>query len=212
MQRNPGRPLCHSGARLFLGASPESITTNVDVARSWGRCAVDNRHRWLWVPAFAGMTGEGESARRANQRKRVQPGLQKYIASPLAQINSISPAVSRSPRGADHDRHERWRGMRWTRVVSNDDDTNADGKAVWSWRPDAGVKWCGAIRAATVANKPGHRGERGISRNTIVQGMPDCCGEPVVTMLVCFIIIRTRDCGCTKHPAFPAPSDFSRDA
>ena len=52
-------------------------------------------------------------------------------------------------------------------AVSNDDDTNADGKAVWSWRPDAGVKWCGAIRAATVANKPDHRGERGISRKPL---------------------------------------------
>jgi hypothetical protein len=30
----------------------------------------------------------------------------------------------------------------------------ADGKAVWSWRPDAGVKRCGAIHAATVATKP----------------------------------------------------------
>jgi hypothetical protein len=28
-------------------------------------------------------------------------------------------------------------------AVSNDDDTNADGKAVWSWRPDAGVKFAG---------------------------------------------------------------------
>jgi len=39
-------------------------------------------------------------------------------------------------------------------AVSLTNDTDADGKAVWSWRPDAGVKWCGAIRAATVANKP----------------------------------------------------------
>src|SRR6266704_7085632 len=31
--------------------------------------------------------------------------------------------------------------------------------------------------------------------------------EPVVTMLVCFVFYRTRDCGCSEHPAFPAPSD-----
>jgi hypothetical protein len=30
----------------------------------------------------------------------------------------------------------------------------ADGKAVWSWRPDAGAKFRGAIRATTVARKP----------------------------------------------------------
>jgi hypothetical protein len=31
---------------------------------------------------------------------------------------------------------------------------DADGEVVWSWRPDAGVKWRGSIRAATVARKP----------------------------------------------------------
>jgi hypothetical protein len=33
----------------------------------------------------------------------------------------------------------------------------AYGKAVWSWRPDAGVKLAGGIPLATVARKPGHR-------------------------------------------------------
>jgi hypothetical protein len=28
-------------------------------------------------------------------------------------------------------------------VSNDDDDTDADGKAVWSWRPDAGVKFAG---------------------------------------------------------------------
>ncbi len=32
-------------------------------------------------------------------------------------------------------------------------------------------------------------------------------GEPVVTTLVCFFIC-TRGCGCSGHPAFPAPSSF----
>jgi hypothetical protein len=31
---------------------------------------------------------------------------------------------------------------------------------VWSWRPDAGVKLVELIPSATVARKPGHRGER----------------------------------------------------
>ena len=52
-------------------------------------------------------------------------------------------------------------------AVSNDDDTNADGKAVWSWRPDAGVKFAEQSAQATVANKPDHRGERGISRKPL---------------------------------------------
>jgi hypothetical protein len=61
--------------------------------------------------------------------------------------------------------------MRWTRQRqarwSNSARTNgaeADGKIVWSWRPDAGVKLRGCFRATTVAKKPGHRGEHEISR------------------------------------------------
>ena len=34
-------------------------------------------------------------------------------------------------------------GRGWCRTTN---DTNADGKAVWSWRPDAGVKFCGVTR------------------------------------------------------------------
>src|SRR5213596_1145399 len=58
----------------------------------------------------------------------------------------------------------------------------------------------------TVSNKPGHRGEREVSRKTIARGMPDRSGVTVVTTLVCFILFRTRDCGRIGRPAFPAPS------
>src|ERR1019366_485094 len=40
----------------------------------------------------------------------------------------------------------------------------ADGEVVWFWRPDAGVKSVEAIPPATVARKPGHRGELEVSR------------------------------------------------
>src|SRR6266480_6727790 len=62
---------------------------------------------------------------------------------------------------------------------------------------------------ATVSNKPGHRGEHEISRKTIARGMPGETGVTVVTMLVCFVLFRTRGCGRIKRPAFPAPSEFS---
>src|SRR5881397_417210 len=61
----------------------------------------------------------------------------------------------------------------------------------------------------TVSNKAGHRGEREVSRKTIARGMPGRSGVTVVTMLVCFILFRTRGCGRIKRPAFPAPSDLS---
>src|SRR4051812_18183107 len=35
--------------------------------------------------------------------------------------------------------------------------------------------------------------------------MPGCSGEPVVTTS-CAFSLCTRDCGCSAHPAFPAPS------
>src|SRR5258705_11294150 len=60
---------------------------------------------------------------------------------------------------------------------------------------------------ATVSNKPGHRGEREVSRKTIARGMPGRSGVTVVTMLVC-LFFYTRGCGCIERPAFPAPSDF----
>ena len=55
------------------------------------------------------------------------------------------------------------------------------------------------------------RGERGISRKTIVQGMPEC--SDCTCMLVCALLAHfcTRDRGCSKHPAFPAPSFFGRN-
>jgi len=44
-----------------------------------------------------------------------------------------------------------------TRHQTNDDI--ADGEVVWSWRPWAGVKFAAIDPQATVATKPGHRGE-----------------------------------------------------
>src|SRR5277367_6346192 len=38
------------------------------------------------------------------------------------------------------------------------------------------------------------------------QGMPGRSGEPVVTMLVCFIYFAREAAGALAHPAFPAPS------
>jgi len=54
----------------------------------------------------------------------------------------------------------------------------ADGEVVWSWRPDAGVKLVMMLRItpAMVARKPGHQGERVISRKPVAQEMP---GVPV---------------------------------
>src|SRR5712671_746306 len=58
---------------------------------------------------------------------------------------------------------------------------------------------------ATVSNKPGHRGEREVSRKTIARGMPGRSGEPVVTMLVCLFFITHEAAGasCARHSLRP---------
>ena len=62
------------------------------------------------------------------------------------------------------------------RVPAGRNASQADGKAVWSWRRDRGVKLARGIAPMTVANNAAHRGERGISRNTIARGKPGCPG------------------------------------
>jgi hypothetical protein len=59
---------------------------------------------------------------------------------------------------------------------------------------------------ATVARKPGHRGERDISVKTIARGMPGVSGVTVVTTLVCSFLFCMRGYGRIARPAFPAPS------
>jgi hypothetical protein len=65
-------------------------------------------------------------------------------------------------RGAYRDRHERWvrdavdAAASGARIACWTIDAFAYGKAVWSWRPDAGVKLAEAIPPMTVAKEPGH--------------------------------------------------------
>src|SRR6266436_6120188 len=59
---------------------------------------------------------------------------------------------------------------------------------------------------ATVSNKPGHRGEREVSRKPIARGMPGVSGVTVVTMLVCFFISHAR---LRAHRALGIPCALS---
>jgi hypothetical protein len=68
----------------------------------------------------------------------------------------------------------------------------ADGEAVWSWRPDAGVKLAGSILPMTVARKPGHRGERGISRNPPRRECRIASAEPVCSCAFFCALLHTR--------------------
>ncbi len=92
----------------------------------------------------------------------------------------------------------------------------AYGKTVWSWRPwlASSCRWRMVSYRRRSAVKPAAmeargirlQGEPGISRKTTAQGMPEC--SDCTCMLVCATLRTycTRDRGCSKHPAFPAPS------
>src|SRR5882672_12236158 len=67
------------------------------------------------------------------------------------------------------------------------------------------------IRFSTVTRGIRRRGEHGISRKAIAQGMPEC--SDCTCMLVCAFPCAscTRDRECSVHPAFPAPSLWAED-
>ena len=58
--------------------------------------------------------------------------------------------------------------------------------------PTLAFKSRASVREATVTTKPGRRGERGISRNAITQGMPDASAEPVCSCAHPLPPLRTR--------------------
>ena len=81
------------------------------------------RPRRTGSPAFAEDDRERRGCPTGKSAKSCPAQLAKIFRFALDPNHFYKPAVSRSLRGAYHDRHERWRGMRWTRAVSNDDDT-----------------------------------------------------------------------------------------
>src|SRR5215472_7415610 len=151
------------------------------------------------------------TARRANQNT---PPVLPDEASPLRKNISVSENQklwSKPPRpvlsgGRVAIVTNVERGMRWTRSCRKTCGAVAYGQAVWSCPLDAGVKLIEMNDERRWLSSPTHRGEHGASRKAIAQGVPDRFGQPVVTMLVCFLFYCTQGCGCGQRPAFPAPS------
>jgi hypothetical protein len=79
----------------------------------------------------------------------------------------------------------------------------ADGQAVWSCPPDAGVKPCEMIARRWWLTSPVHQGERGAAVKTIAQGMPDCLGCPVVACVRKVHLLCTQ--GSRVRPASGIP-------
>jgi hypothetical protein len=94
----------------------------------------------------------------------------------------------------------------------------AYGEVVWSWHPllmSSSWRFCEPDRASRKAVNPRDDGDKkefvaGESTKetvkTIARGKPGDSGVLVVTT-VCLLPMHTG-CGCSGHPAFPAPSVF----
>ena len=159
------------------GAVHPNITTNVGVARRWGPSALIN----VIVVMDSGLahraprndegelcpSGCGTMARRA-----------RFCASHRPQISGLSAPSRALSEGRIMVVTKRWRGMRWTQAVSKDERYRCGRQSRGSWRPTLASSLRSNLQA-TVANKPDHRGERGISRKPLCRGCPGASAEPV---------------------------------
>ena len=121
--------------------------------------------------------------------------------------------VSPDERGGSRSSRTRG-GMRWTRKFATDErkPSGRQRRVVPTPRRWCQVRGKQNFPRATVARKPGHRGERGISRRNHCAGKVGMPPLDLYARVRFFVQVCTRDRGCSAHPAFPAPSSLSRAA
>src|SRR5579871_725444 len=90
-------------------------------------------------------------------------------------------------------------------------DTSADGQVVWSWRPWAGAKPVDDDLQVTVTKKVMDTGES--TKQPLTPSRRECrCFGFICGDYACVLFhIAHKAAGAAKHPAFPAPSTFSRE-
>ena len=88
------------------------------------------------------------------------------------------------------------------RSVLFDEQHDADGEVVWSWRPDAGASCCEMTQSDGDNKARSHRGEHEASRKTIAQGMPDVSAD-LWFCRVLFCCTRTMGAASTRHSLRP---------
>jgi len=134
----------------------------------------------------------------------VQPQLQKYIPSRFPQIKSITRAVSSQARGA-RDRHERGAGCGGRERAADERHRSGRRSRVVltprRWRQVGGKH--PADDGDNKARSPGR--SRGKPLKPLRAGMPGESGEPVVTMLVCFLFFACEAAGASSTRHSPRP-------
>jgi hypothetical protein len=203
------RTRCGDGGRAG-GARFRSGGVNLAAPRGLEHCAVQSAINFGAHPnlrhIFA-LSALDEFARRANhyaaQNSPVQPPAQKYFAFPEMQIRCRKSCLVPT-RGAYRGRHGRGARDAMDAAASHD-----------GWRLPRSAKACGPGTPTLVPSlrmmicrrrglsSPVPRGERAISCNTIVQGMPACFGVPVVTAACVSCCRRAMGAACTRHSLRP---------
>jgi hypothetical protein len=104
-----------------------------------------------------------------------------------------------SERGVAH-RHERWVRDAMDALAAQDERRlRRTAKSCGPDAPTLASSFAGSFPAqATVAKKPGHRGEHEVTVKTVAQGRPGETGEPVVTTLVCFHFVAREAAGASS--------------
>ena len=106
----------------------------------------------------------------------VQSPAQKYFASRRGRNSFIASHIPHPIRGPYRGRHDTLGAGGDGRFCTGDERCEADGEAVWSRRPDAGVKLATmpGIAPVMVTTKPGSPGRaRRKPLKPIAQGVPD---------------------------------------
>ena len=140
----------------------------------------------------------------------VQSHFQKYSASPLTQITSISAAVPPHTEGRFAIVTDVGSGMRWTRMVllTRAPFRGRRSRVVLTPRRRRQV---GGSNSAGDGDKkarsPGRARRKPLK--PLRAGMPGDPGATVVTNARAYYQY-TRGCGCNGHPAFPTPSVSGR--
>jgi len=128
-----------------------------------------------------------KTTRRANHEKPVQPLAQKYFASVVGQISDLNSRVPPDQRGRAHVTNVA-AGCGGRELMARDERLSArTAKSCGPGAPMLAFKLPENVPEVKVARKPGHLGEREVSRKTTAQGKPVCSGSPVV-LPPCFSI------------------------
>ena len=166
---------------------------------------VDDHDAGHWHPQIgqrdAISISKGRVARRANQSSRVNLShvcparKKKFFASLLGRNSFTDTPRPASTRGAYRDRHETWGAGCDGRLRATDEGAFGGRRSRVVLMPR---RWHQVLRKLTLPRDDGDNQARSPERarrkplKPFAQGMPDRFGVPVVTMLVCFLDLRTR--------------------